>query len=57
MTYKNIIVDKKKAYAIIRFNRTHEMNALSQEMRLEFNEALLDIESDQQMKALIITGG
>ncbi len=57
MSYKNILVDKKSGYAIIKFNRAHEMNALSKEMRLEFNEALLDIENNPQMKALIITGG
>lgn len=57
MTYKNIIVEKKKGYAIIRFNRAHEMNALSKEMRLEFNDALLDVENDTEMRALVITGG
>ena len=57
MSYKNILDDKKSGYSIIKFNRAHEMNALSKEMRLEFNEALLDIENNPQMKALIITGG
>ena len=57
MTYKNIILDKKKSYAVIKFNRAHEMNALCKEMRLEFNDALLDVETDQQMNALLITGG
>ncbi|MEN6638955.1 MAG: enoyl-CoA hydratase/isomerase family protein, partial [Smithella sp.] len=57
MTYKNIIVDKKKGYAVITFNRAHEMNALSQEMRLEFNDALGDVEHDPDMRALVITGG
>jgi enoyl-CoA hydratase/carnithine racemase len=33
------------------------MNALSKEMRLEFNDALLDVENDAQMRALVITGG
>ena len=46
MTYKNIILDKKKSYAVIKFNRAHEMNALCKEMRLEFNDALLDVETD-----------
>jgi enoyl-CoA hydratase/carnithine racemase len=57
MNYNNILVEKKERYAIIRFNRSHEMNALSKEMRIEFNDALLDIENDPQMKVLIITGG
>ena len=57
MSYKNIILDKKKAYAVIQFNRAKEMNALSKEMRLEFNDALENVENDAEMKALIITGG
>ncbi len=57
MIYNNIFIEKKDGYAIIKFNRAHEMNALSKEMRLEFNDALLDIENDLQMKVLIITGG
>ncbi|MGB4222103.1 MAG: enoyl-CoA hydratase/isomerase family protein, partial [Smithellaceae bacterium] len=57
MSYKNIIVDKKKTYAIIQFNRAKDMNALSKEMRLEFNDALEDVEKDAQMRVLIITGG
>ena len=57
MDYKNILIVKKNGYAIIKFNRAHEMNALSKEMRLEFNDALLDVENDPQMRVLIITGG
>mgnify|MGYP001018653961 CR=1 FL=1 len=49
MSYKNIIVHKKKTYAIIQFNRAKEMNALSKEMRLEFNDALLDVERDDRL--------
>lgn len=57
MTYKNILLEKKNSYAVIQFNRVHEMNALSKEMRLEFNDALLEAENDPQVKALVITGG
>ena len=57
MDYKTIIIEKKNNYAVIRFNRPHEMNALSKEMRLEFNEALLDAENDPNTRVLVITGG
>lgn len=57
MTYKNILLEKRDAYAVIQFNRISEMNALSREMRLEFNDALLDVEADRRMKTLLITGG
>lgn len=57
MSYKKILLEKRQDYAVIQFNRASEMNALSREMRLEFNDALLDVEADQKMKALIITGG
>ena len=57
MNYKTILLEKKNGYAVIRFNRAHEMNALSREMRVEFNDALLNVENDPSMKVLIITGG
>lgn len=57
MKYKTIIIEKKNNHAVIQLNRQHEMNALSMEMRLEFNDALLDIENDPEVKVLIITGG
>lgn len=57
MTYKNIIVEKKNAFAVIQFNRPHEMNALCKEMRLEFNDALLALETDPEVRSVIITGG
>lgn len=57
MKYRTILIEKKNNYAVIQFDRAHEMNALSKEMRLEFNDALLDVENDPHMKSLIITGG
>jgi enoyl-CoA hydratase len=54
---KTVIVEKKKGYAILKLNRPHEMNALCKEMRLEFNAALIDLETDKEVNAIIITGG
>ena len=33
MTYQTIIIEKKKGYAVVKLNRPHEMNAISQTMR------------------------
>lgn len=57
MTYKTIILDKKNGYAVVKLNRPDEMNAISKEMHHELVEAFIDLEGDQEVKAIIITGG
>ncbi len=57
MTYKHILVEKRNAYAVISFQRASEMNALSKEMRIEFNDALTFLEEDSEVRSLVITGG
>ena len=57
MTYKTIILEKKNGYAIAKLNRPGEMNAISKEMRNELLEIFVGLESDPEVKAIIITGG
>lgn len=57
MTYKTILLEKKSGYAVVKFNRPGEMNAISKEMRLELFEIFTVLESDPEVKAIIITGG
>jgi len=57
MTYKTIILEKKNGYAIAKLNRPGEMNAISKEMRKELWEIFVGLESDREVKAIIITGG
>jgi enoyl-CoA hydratase/carnithine racemase len=57
MSYKTIILEKKSGYAIAKLNRPAEMNAISKEMRTELLEIFVVLESDPEVKAIIITGG
>src|SRR5659263_485756 len=57
MTYKTIILEEKNGYAIAKLNRPAEMNAISKEMRTELLEIFVVLESDPEVKAIIITGG
>ncbi len=55
--YNTIILEKRTGYAIVTMNRPREMNALCREMRLELHKVLDDLEDDDNVKVLIITGG
>lgn len=57
MTYQTLIVEKKKGYAVVKLNRPHDMNAISREMRAELYTAFVDLEIDQDVKAIVLTGG
>jgi enoyl-CoA hydratase len=57
MSYQTLIVEKKKGYAIIKFNRPHEMNAISKEMRQELYDVFVELEIDPEVKAIVLTGG
>jgi len=55
--YNTVILDKRAGFAIITMNRPWEMNALCREMRAELHTVLDTLENDDDVKALIITGG
>ena len=56
MNFEHIVLEKKAAVGIIRFNRPKSMNALCQPLFAELGEALDDLESDDAIAAIIITG-
>jgi enoyl-CoA hydratase/carnithine racemase len=56
MGYKNIILEKKKGAATITLNRPDNMNALSSELMMEMQSAIRDIEADDLVKVVVITG-
>ena len=49
MTYQTIIIEKKNGYAVVKFNRPHEMNAISKEMRQELYTVFVDLEIDTEV--------
>lgn len=56
MAYENIIFEKEENIAIITFNRPEAMNALNNQTRAEFSQAIEDVAMDDAIKVLILTG-
>lgn len=57
MEFKNIILDTSGHVAIITLNRPESMNALTSDMLMELKSALETIESENNIRALVLTGG
>lgn len=55
--YKTILVAKRDGFLKITLNRPRELNALSREMRKELEECFTRCESDDSVRAVLITGG
>ena len=56
MSFENIIYGKEKGIARITINRPEKRNALNQAVRLELQQALRDIEEDDNIRVAIVTG-
>jgi enoyl-CoA hydratase len=56
MAYENIIFDKEENIAVITFNRPEAMNALNNQTRAEFRQAIDEVAADDDIKVLILTG-
>lgn len=52
----NILLKKKDGYAILTINRPKALNALNSDTLLEIKSAVLDLENDDDVKVVIITG-
>jgi len=57
MDYKTIQITREDGYAVVMLNRPHEMNALSREMKLELVDCFSMLETDDSVRAVILTGG
>jgi enoyl-CoA hydratase len=57
MAFNTLIIEKKNGYAIVKLNRPHDMNAISREMCSELYSAFADLEIDNEVKSIVITGG
>jgi len=55
-TFKTILYEKKGAVAVITMNRPDKLNACNTTMYKEMDKALYDIENDQEIKAVVLTG-
>jgi enoyl-CoA hydratase len=56
MKFETILLDKKDQIATITFNRPEKMNAASPEVFSELDAALTDIEQDDDIRVVILTG-
>lgn len=56
MNYQSIILEKKENIATITLNRPERMNAITDQMTRELISALDDVEADDEMRVLVITG-
>ncbi len=57
MVYKEIIVTQEEGYAIVMLNHPSELNALTKLMRAELEECFSELEKNDDVRAVILTGG
>ncbi len=56
MNYQTIILEKRGNVATITLNRPEKLNAISHQMTSELISALDDVDEDDEMRVLVITG-
>ncbi|HKJ00602.1 MAG TPA: enoyl-CoA hydratase-related protein [bacterium] len=56
MAYETIELSKEGAVAVLRFNRPESYNAINHVMAPELQEAVIDVQDDPAVRALLITG-
>jgi enoyl-CoA hydratase len=54
--YKTIAYEKKENIGLLTINRPEKMNAISQELTSELSQLLDEIEKDEKLRVLVITG-
>ena len=56
MAFENILVERTGGVAVIRYNRPQALNALTGKLMAELTEALLQLDADDTVRCLILTG-
>ena len=56
MDYKNILVERRDAVALITLNRPKALNALSPDLMRELSSAVDVLEADANIGCLVVTG-
>jgi len=56
MMYKNILVERKNHLAILSFNRPDKLNAINVHVKREVSQALKELEADNDVRVVILTG-
>ena len=56
MSYETLLIDKSEGIGTITLNRPEVLNAMSTVLFREMNDAVSEMEADEQIKAIILTG-
>ena len=54
--YKTILVEKRNHLAILSFNRPEKLNAINVQVKREVSQALIELEADDDVRVVIVTG-
>lgn len=57
VAYKNITLEKQDNIAIVRLNRPKALNALCKDLVYELGTCVQDLEKDESVRCVVITGG
>ena len=56
MSFDNLLIDRDQAVAIVTINRPKVLNALNTQTLDELRRAMLDLQHDEQIRAIVVTG-
>ena len=56
MSFETILLDHQEGVGLITFNRPEALNALNSKLLEELGEALLSLESNDDIGAIVVTG-
>ena len=56
MSYETLLIDKSEGIGTITLNRPEVLNAMSTILFREMNDAVSEMEADEQIKVIILTG-
>lgn len=54
--YKSITVENKNGVGVVTLNRPDHMNSFTHEMHVEFEDLMMDLSEDKEVKAVVLTG-
>ena len=56
MEFRNLLLKKEEGMAILSLNRPEALNALNSEVAEEIRRAAFEVEKDDEVRAVIVTG-
>lgn len=56
MSFETLLLEKKDGIAVLTLNRPDRMNAFDQPMEAEFVQALQELDQDEEVRVLVVTG-